>query len=91
MWVLLSDYVYEVMCVLVDFKLIVVLVVDVQGNYIGLIILEDLFQFFVSMSFFQDIGFIIVLEVFRRDYFLVEIVRIVEFEGFFIFSFFIFL
>ena len=89
MRVLSSDHVYEVMRVLADFKLTVVPVIDAQGNYIGLITLEDLLQFFASTSSFQDTGSIIVLEVPRRDYSLVEIARIVESEGSFILSSFI--
>lgn len=89
MRVLASDHVYEVMRVLADFKLTVVPVVDAQGNYTGLITLEDLLQFFASTSSFQDTGSIIVLEVPRRDYSLVEIARIVESEGSFILSSFI--
>lgn len=87
--VLAGDHMYEVMRVLADFKLTVVPVVDPQGNYIGLITLEDLLHFFASSSTFQESGSIIVLEMARRDYSLVEIARIVESEGAYILSSFI--
>lgn len=87
--VLAGDHIYEVMRVLADFKLTVVPVVDPQGNYIGLITLEDLLHFFASSNTFQETGSIIVLEMARRDYSLVEIARIVESEGSYILSSFI--
>lgn len=89
MRVLADDHIYEVMRMLADFKLTIVPVVDQQGNYTGLITLSDLLQFFAKTSSFQDTGSIIVLEVPRRDYSLVEIARIVESEGAYILSSFL--
>jgi len=87
--VLADDHIYEVMRMLADFKLSIVPVVDQQDNYIGLITLSDLLQFFARTGSFQDTGSIIVLEVPRRDYSLVEIARIVESEGSYILSSFL--
>lgn len=77
----LNDHIYEVMRMLAEYQLTVIPVVDDQGNYAGLITLEDLMRFFANAASFKDPGSIIVLEMTRIDYSLSEIARIVESEN----------
>lgn len=77
----LDDHIYEVMRLLAEYHLTVIPVVDAQGDYSGLITLEDLLRFFAESASFRDPGSIIVLEMTRRDYSLSEIARIVESEN----------
>ncbi|MCB0607007.1 MAG: CBS domain-containing protein [Lewinellaceae bacterium] len=85
----LTDHIYEVMRLLADYQLTVIPVVDIDGNYAGLITLEDLLRYFATSSSFQDPGSIVVLEMGRHDYSLVTIARIVESENAAILSSFI--
>ena len=84
-----DDHVYDVMKILVEYKLTVVPVVDREGTYRGMITNEDLLKFFGETSTFRDPGSIIILEMGRHDYSLAEIARIVESEGAVILSSFV--
>ncbi len=87
--VLLTDHVYEVMRLLADYQLTIIPVVDTDGNYAGLVTLEDLIRYFATSSSFQDPGSIVVLEMGRHDYSLATIARIVESDNAAILSSFI--
>lgn len=76
-----GDHLYEVMRVLAEQRLTLIPVVDAESEYTGLITQEDLLHFFARTGSFSEPGSIIVLEVARRDYSLVEIARIVESEN----------
>jgi len=84
-----DDHVYEVMRQMAEYQLTVVPVVDLEGNYIGMITLEDVLRFFAESNPFRDPGGIIVLEVARQDYSMAEIARIVESENALILSSFV--
>ena len=76
-----SDHLYEVIKVLSQQKLTLMPVVNDEEEYIGLISQEDLIHYFAKIGSFTESGSILVLELGRRDYSLVEIARIVESEG----------
>ncbi len=84
-----TDHVYDVMRLLAEHQLTVVPVVDFDNNYIGMIAMEDVLNYFAKTGTFTETGSIIVLEMHRRDYSLAEISRIVESEGAAILSSFI--
>ncbi len=75
-----SDHLFEVMSVMADHKLSAIPVVDHQDNYLGIITLEDLIQFYARSFSFSEPGGIIVLEINKTDYSLAEISRIIESE-----------
>jgi len=84
-----DDHVYDVMRLLVEYKLTVVPVIDREGHYLGMVTNEDLLRFFAESSTFRDPGSIVILEMGRHDYSLAEIARIVESEGAVILSSFV--
>ena len=76
-----KDHIYEVMRLLSENQLTVIPVVDYDNNYVGMIAMEDVLNYFAKTDTFREQGSIIVLEMQRRDYSLAEISRIVESEG----------
>lgn len=76
-----TDHVYEVMRLLADHQLTIVPVVDEKGDYLGMVSLEDVLNFFARTAAFSDSGSIVVLEFQQRGYSLAEIARLVEAEG----------
>jgi len=76
-----SDHLFEVMNVMANHKLTVIPVVDQKDNYLGLITLEDLIQFYARSFSFSEPGGIIVIELQKSDYSLAEISRIIESEN----------
>jgi acetoin utilization protein AcuB len=84
-----DDHLYDVMKMLVEYKLTVVPVIDREGTYLGMITNEDLLRFFGESSTFRDPGSIVILEMGQQDYSLAEIARIVESEGAVILSSFV--
>ncbi|MEM6318340.1 MAG: CBS domain-containing protein [Bacteroidota bacterium] len=76
-----NDHLYEVIKVLSQQKLTMMPVINDDEEYVGLISQEDLIHYFAKIGSFTESGSIVVLEVNRRDYSLVEIARIVESEG----------
>ncbi|MBR9920444.1 MAG: CBS domain-containing protein [Bacteroidetes bacterium] len=79
-YVRMDDHLYEVMRLIAEFDLTVIPVVDEKENYIGMISLQDLLNYFAQTGSFTEPGGIIVLEMHRRDYSLSEIARLVESE-----------
>ena len=88
-YVNIRDHLYEVLRMLAEYHLTVIPVIDDQNDYVGLITLEDLLQFFARTGSFAEPGCILVLEIGKRDYSLSEIARIVESENAAILSSFI--
>ncbi len=76
-----DDHLFEVMGIMADHKLSAIPVVDHQDNYLGLITLEDLIQFYARSFSFSEPGGIIVLEIDKPHYSLAEISRIIESEN----------
>ena len=75
-----TDHLFEVMSVMADHKLSAVPVVDTKGDFLGLVTLEDLIQYYARSFSFSEPGGIIVIEVQQSDYSLAEISRIIESE-----------
>jgi CBS domain-containing protein len=75
-----TDHLFEVMSVMADYKLTAVPVVDLKGNYVGLVTLEELIQFYARSFSFSEPGGIIVIEMTKADYSLADLSRIVESE-----------
>jgi acetoin utilization protein AcuB len=84
-----TDHLYEVLRLIAEYHLTVIPVVDEEENYVGLITIEALMQYFAKTASFADPGSILVIELSKRDYMLSEIARIVESEGASILSSFI--
>lgn len=76
-----TDHIYEVLRLIAEHHLTLIPVVDDKGDYLGLVTMEDVLQYFARTAPFSETGSIIVLEVARRDYQLSEIARIVESEN----------
>ena len=76
-----TDHMFEIMSVMADHKLTVIPVVDQKDNYLGLITLEDLIQYYARSFSFSEPGGIIVIELQKSDYSLAEISRIIESEN----------
>ena len=76
-----KDHLYEVMRRMGQYNLTVIPVVDANQDYLGMITIEDLLNYFAQIGSFTEPGSIIVLEMSRRDYSLAEISRIVESES----------
>jgi len=75
------DHVFEVMKVLAVEQLTLIPAINDKEEYIGFVTQDDLLQYFAATAAFTEPGSIIVLELQRRDYSLVEIARIVESES----------
>lgn len=84
-----KDHIYEIMRLLSENSLTVIPVVDFDNNYVGMIAMEDVLNYFAKTGTFSEQGSIVVLEMHRRDYSLSEISRIAESEGAAILSSFI--
>ncbi len=76
-----SDHLYEVMRLLAEHQLTIIPVIDESGDYIGMVSLEDVLNYFAKTAAFSDSGSIVVLEFQQRSYSLAEIARLVEAEG----------
>ncbi len=76
-----SDHLYEVMRLLAEHQLTVIPVVDDEGNYLGMVALEDVLNYFAKTAAFSETGSIVVLEFQGRGYSLAEIARLVEAEN----------
>ncbi|MFQ5447913.1 MAG: CBS domain-containing protein [Saprospiraceae bacterium] len=79
-YVKITDHLYEVMRLLAEHQLTVIPVVDDVGNYVGMVSLEDILNFFAKTAAFSETGSIVVLEFQQSGYSLAEIARLVEAE-----------
>ena len=84
-----NNHIYEVLRTMSEYQLTVIPVIDVEENYLGLIAQGDLLRFFANIGSFTEPGAIIVLEMSKQDYTMVEIARIIESENAAILSSFI--
>ncbi len=76
-----NAHMFEVLNIMSKYYLTVIPVIDEENNYKGLISQEDLMHYFAKMGGFAESGGIIILEMSKMDYSLVEIARIVESEN----------
>lgn len=73
-----DEHILNVLKVLGELKLTIVPVVDRNENYLGVISLDNLLQYFSSLAALTEPGAIISLSMSVRDYSLTEIARIAE-------------
>lgn len=73
-----NDHIYDVIKVAASLKLTLIPVIDKTENYLGIIPLDNIIEFFSELGAIKEPGGIIVLEVNHGDYSLSEIARIVE-------------
>ncbi len=76
-----QDHLYEVMRLLAEHHLTIIPVVNEEGDYMGMVSLEDVLNYFAKTAAFSESGSIVVLEFQHRGYSLAEIARLVEAEG----------
>ena len=76
-----TDHLFEIMSVMAENKLSAVPIVDLKGDFLGLVTLEDLIQYYARSFSFSEPGGILVIEVQQSDYSLAEISRIIESES----------
>jgi len=77
------------MKLVVDFNLTVIPVLNDEGDYMGLITIEDLLRKLADTGSITQPGGVLVLEMAPRDYSLSEISRLIELENAMILSSFI--
>lgn len=75
-----NDHLFEVMGRLGKYQLTVIPVIGEDEEYLGLITLESVVQFFASQYSFTEPGSILVIETSKGNYSLAEIARIAESE-----------
>lgn len=75
-----TDHLYEVMRLLAEHQLTVIPVMDDDGEYLGMVSLEDVLNYFAKTAAFSETGSIVVLEFQPRAYSLAEVARLVEAE-----------
>nr|MBC7613170.1 CBS domain-containing protein [Pseudopedobacter sp.] len=80
-YVLENQHIYDVIRVFYEQKLTVVPVLDDKMNYLGLISINSLLEYFASITLVGQTGAIIVLEINNRDNSLAHIAQIVESEN----------
>lgn len=73
--------VFEVVKLISQDKLTVVPVIDANGNYIGLITLNDILKHYSDSGLFDDTAGVIVLEVGIKGYSISEIAHLIENEN----------
>lgn len=76
-----DDHIYDVIKAVVTLQLSLIPVIDYDGNYLGVITIEELLKHFALSGSLTDPGTILVLGMSKRDYSLAEIARIVESEN----------
>jgi len=76
-----DDHLFEVMGRMAEFNLTAIPVVDDNHHFLGVIMQDELMQYYAKSFSFSEPGGILVLEMVKRDYSLAEISRIVEAES----------
>lgn len=84
-----QNHLYDIMKLVVNHNLTIVPVLNNDGEYMGLITLEDLIKKLAETGSITHPGGVLVLEMEPRDYSLSEIARIIEMENATILSSFI--
>lgn len=72
------QHIYDVMQVMAEQKLTIVPILDEKNNYLGMVSINSMLNYFSEITSLANPGGVIVLEVGQRDYSLAEIARIVE-------------
>ncbi len=70
----------EIMNIMAEYNLSSVPVIDSNNVYKGMVLLQDILIFFSKSATFHQPGSVIIIEINRQDYSMVEISQIVEME-----------
>lgn len=73
-------HVFDVMALMSEHRLTIIPVTNYKNTYLGAICLEDLLNYFAKSFSFSEPGSIIVLEMHKSEYSLVELSQIIESE-----------
>lgn len=84
-----TDHLFDVMSLMAKSRLTTIPVVDHNDLYAGMILQEDLIQFYANSFSFSEPGSIIVLQTIKSNYSLSQIAQVIESEGLTILSSFI--
>ena len=76
-----DQHVYDVIRIVSELHLTIVPVLDRQKNYLGVVTLSTLTEYFASLTSIKEPGSIIVLEINNRDNSLAHVAQIVESEN----------
>lgn len=76
-----TDHIFEVMSKMAVGKLTVIPIVNDDDEYLGLITMEDLIQYYAGSFSFSEPGSILVISTAKPNYSLAEISRIIESEN----------
>ncbi len=79
--VLPETHIFELISKMAQHNMTMVPVADKNEKYLGLVTQEEVFKYYAQSFAFKEPGSIIVLDIARRSYSLVEISQIVESEG----------
>lgn len=82
--------IFEMMNTMSEYNLSILPVVDEQNHFKGMVLQQDLLHYFAKSSTFNQPGSVIIIQVNRQDYSLVEISSIVETENALILGLFIY-
>lgn len=77
----LHTHIIDMMRIMSEYNLSVIPVVDAKNKFMGIVLLEDIVAYFAKSASFTQPGSIIIIEINRQDYSLVEISRIIEAES----------
>lgn len=72
------EHIYDILKSINESQLSLMPVLDEEDQYIGVITIESLLEYFANLSSIQDPGGIIILEMSVSDYTLTEIAQIIE-------------
>lgn len=84
-----NEHLFDVMSRMAQGRLTTIPVINHDEHYVGMILQEDLIQFYANSFSFAEPGSIIVLETIKSNYSLGQIAQIIESEGVTILSSFI--
>ncbi len=76
-----NEHVFEVMSKLAHGRLTIIPILDKGSNYLGLVTMENLIQYYAKSFSFSEPGSILVISTSKPEYSLVEISKIVESEN----------
>lgn len=85
----MNEHLFDVMSSMARSRLTTIPVIDEDEVYQGMILQEDLIQFYASSFSFSEPGSIVVLETVKSNYSLAQIAHIMESEGITVLSSFI--
>lgn len=77
----INTNIIEMMNIMAEYNLSILPVIDKTNNFKGMVLLEDIILYFAKSATFHQPGAVIIIEISRQDYSLVELSRIIESES----------